>query len=102
MSMLTAAELACMRATETMLLDGTCTLDGVSVACYIKPMAAETVVQFAERLGAESGWVITLPYGTACVPGDTITAGAFEYDVLGTNEGETNATAVRAYCGRRR
>ena len=74
--------------------------DGASVACRVAPMTAEQTARVADQLASASGWVVTMPYGTSVGLGDRIVHNGFTYDVVGTNDGESEQTAVRAYCGR--
>ncbi len=117
--MLSAAELAGMRAAQEAALPDTCHIrvrtkisDGqggstetwstVVTACRIRPMSNEQVQRFADRLVGVSGWVITLPYGTAVALGDQVRLDGVDYEVVGTNDGESLQTALRVYATRAR
>ena len=116
--MLNAVDLVNMRAVQEAALPETCAIqarsligdgqggqretwgEGVSVACRVAPMSKEDVARYADKLGASSGWVITLPYNTTVAVYDRITTAGVEYRVVGTNENESWITARRAYCAR--
>ncbi len=116
--MLTASDLANMRATQEDALPETCSIqvralisdgqggqrerwsEGVSVACRLAPMSKEEAAKYADKLGASSGWVVTLPHDTSVGVYDRITIGGVEYRVIGANENESWITARRAYCAR--
>jgi len=116
--MLTDTELAQMREAIEDILAETCTIyvrsmigdgqggkyeqwdDGTAESCRVMPMSAEDATRYAEKLGAQSGWVITLPYYADVNVYDKVVADGVEYRVVGTNENESWIMAKRAYCAR--
>lgn len=74
--------------------------DPVTVSCRLAPMSKEDAARYAERLGAASGWVVTVTHDTSVNVYDKITIGSYEYRVLGTQVDESWLTALRAYCAR--
>jgi hypothetical protein len=112
--MLTATDLARMRTiqadflpdsaqlrTRTQTADGqggrTDTYTTTVVACRLRPMSGEQTQRFADQLAGVSGWVITLPVGTAVDEGDVIRIALIDYSVIGVTDKESWCTAVRAY-----
>jgi hypothetical protein len=112
--MLTATDLARMKAvqadfrpdsatirTRTQTADGqggrTDTYTTTVVACRLRPMSAEQTARFADQLAGVSGWVITLPVGTAVDEGDVLRIATVDYSVIGVTDKESWCTAVRAY-----
>ncbi len=116
--MLTDTELAQMREAIEDILAETCTIytcsmigdgqggkseqwsAGTATVCRLALMSAEDATRYADKLGAQSGWVITLPYDTDVSVYDKIVVDDVEYRVIGTNEHESWIMAMRAYCAR--
>jgi hypothetical protein len=90
--------------TRTQTTDGqggrTDTYTTTVVRGRLRPMSAEQIARFADQLAGVSGWVITVPVGTAVALGDQIRVDSVDYDVIGLNEGETWPTALRVYVRR--
>ena len=74
--------------------------DPTTVSCRLAPMSKEDTARYADRLGAASGWVITVDHDTTVSVYDKITIGSYEYRVLGTQAEESWITALRVYCAR--
>lgn len=116
--MLTAVELEALRETQELALPAVCQVYarelvgdgqggqreqwgvGVAASCRLSPMRPEDAQRYADRLGAASGWVITLGYDVPVRVYDKIAIDGVEYRVIGTNESESWQTAMRAYCAR--
>jgi hypothetical protein len=105
-------ELADMRAEQESSFDQTCTVrtfgaivvdvEGggdptsteTSVPCRVgNPTAQERVI--AARLGQEMDNVVTLPYGTVVASTTKIVVDSSTYEVVTTNDGQSNQAAVR-------
>lgn len=69
-----------------------------TVPCRLAEMSKETRVRWADKLGTQAGWVVTMAYDQSVVAGDHIIVADKTYTVLGTNAAESWQTALRAYC----
>jgi hypothetical protein len=87
--------------TRTQTTDGqggrTDTYTTTVVYCRLRPMSGEQTQRFADQLAGVSGWVITLPVGTAVDEGDVIRIATVDYSVIGVTDKESWCTALRAY-----
>lgn len=115
--MLTAAELAAMRATQAEAMPDTCivsrptlTADGsggqtegwataATVACRVAPMGARGAERaIAERMGAVMAYVVTVSTTTDVRSQDRIVVGARTFEVVTVLDGEAWETARRVAC----
>ena len=93
-------DLACVISTQGVAVsdgaggftDGTATT--VSVACRVGPPSTDER-EVASRLSQALDAVLTLPWGTAVPATGSIAVGGRTYQVEGTNDGQSYATAVR-------
>jgi head-tail adaptor len=117
--LISAADLAAMRATQALALPSTCSIsrralsaDGMggysetwatltaSVACRLSPHSAPTEVIMAERYGGRQTWQLTVPSGTDVTADDRVTIGSVTYEVVGINSAGAWETARRVIVGR--
>ena len=113
--MLSADDLAGMRATQDDALPDTATIarptrttDGAGgyttvlttiltgIACRLAKSRPREILA-GDREVTYSDWVVTFPYATDVRAGDVLTISTRTYNVLATAAGSWN-TAVRAYC----
>jgi len=117
--MLSAADLAVMKATQALALPSTCSIgrhvlspDGMggyseswstltaSVLCRLSPHSAPMEVIMAERYGGRQTWQLTLPAGTDVTADDRVTIDSVAYEVVGINSAGAWETARRVIVGR--
>lgn len=110
--MFSAAELADLRAEQTASLDKSCavrtyaatvidaegggdpTSTDMTVACRVgNPTAQERII--ASRMGQAMDNVVTLPFGTVVASTSQIVVDSATYEIVGTNDGQSNQAAVR-------
>jgi len=116
MSLLTAGDVAMMRAVQNAALPDVCTRtrtplvpDGMggerpgtpTTASYACRLSNRGVPAQYEAMGAAMGqqlWIVTLPYNADVVAEDVLTIGAQSMRVLGIASGGEWETATRAVC----
>lgn len=114
--MLTAVELAALRATVQTALPDVCTIvtaafvsdsagghtettTSTSSTCRVAPdntVASESTV--GERVSAEQGWIVTLPYDVAVTVKDRVVVGDRTFEVVSVDEGRSWDLGLRARC----
>lgn len=116
MSLLTAGDMAAMRAAQNAALPDTCTRTRTplvaddmggqkagtpTVASYACRLSNRGVPAQYEAMGAVLGqqlWMVTLPYNADVIAEDVLTIGAQNMRVLGIASGGAWETATRAVC----
>jgi hypothetical protein len=113
--MLTANDLALMRAAQQAALPDTCSIQratsshnvigegvpswaavGVAIPCRLAPQLRRRDLQaVGEQQRTVGDWVVTLPYDTDVRSGDRIIIGGDVYDVIDTQRAESWLTAIR-------
>ena len=118
-SMLSATDLAAMKATQATALPSTCSIsrrvlspDGLggysetwptltaSVACRLSAHSAPTEAVMAERYGGRQTWMLTTPAGTDVTADDRVVIDSVTYEVVGIASAGAWETARRVIVGR--
>ena len=71
-----------------------------NVPCRIVEMDKERRVKWADKLGTQAGWIVTMAHDQEVSVNDKLVIGGVDYTVLGTNADESWQTALRLYCAR--
>jgi head-tail adaptor len=118
-SLLSATDLAAMKATQALALPSTCTIQRVTrvadtlggytetwatlasgVACRLSAVGASTEVVVAERWAGRAMYQLTLPAGQDVTADDRVVISSVTYEVAGLNSAGAWETARRVIVAR--
>jgi head-tail adaptor len=118
-SLLSATDLAAMKATQALALPSTCTIERRSlvadtlggytetwatlasgVACRLSAMSAPSEVVVAERWAGRAMYQLTVPAGQDVTADDRVVVGSVTYEVAGLNSAGAWETARRVIVAR--